>query len=365
MKINIDTKELKGAFSTLLSVAPSRSPKPILSNLRLQHKKGKFTLEATDLEVWARCAWSGKSDEPVDLLLPAASVGGLLKEIDDETLAIEEKEKGIEISTRDTKSRVPKIPAAEFPAWPDLQKEGSFQIPAPKLVEALRRVDFAAAQEKTRYALNGVLASLSGKSVEWVATDGRRLALTRSAAAASVSGEGKAILGLKSVATLERIFAETGQAVDVSFDKRSFRAASDDLEVLGRLVEGAYPDYKAVIPKGLPEKMTVKRADLEKAVRKAALMTTAGSGSVGWRLAEGGVEVSGQSPEEGEIKVSVKAQYAGGGFSIRFNPRFLLDAFRAAAVEDLEIDLKDPASPAILKLGEGSIYVVLPVHLVS
>lgn len=364
MKLSIETKELKGAFSNLLSVCPVRSPKPILSSLRLQHKKGRFTLEATDLEVWARRAWSGKSDEAADLLLPGGSVGGLLKEIDDETISVEEKEKGIEIATRDTKSRHPKIPAVEFPAWPDLQKEGSFRIPAGKLVEALRRTGFAAAQEKTRYALNGVLVALAGKGVEWVATDGRRLALAKSSAS-DVTGEGKAILGLKAVATLERMFSETGQEVEFSFDKRFFRAASEDLEVIGRLVEGAYPDYRAVIPKGLNEKVTVRKADLEKAVRKAALMTAAGSGSVGLRLAEGGIEISGQSPEEGEIKVAIKARYAGAGFSIRFNPRFLLDAFRITQVEDLEIDLKDSSSPALMKLGEGSLYVVLPVHLVS
>lgn len=346
-----------------MGLCPSRSPKPVLSNLRLQCSQGRSILEATDLEIWAKRSWSNKVGEPVDLLLPAASMGGLLKEIDDEVIFIEEKEKWIEVATRDTQIRLPCVPAVEFPAWPEMQKEGSFKIPAPRLVEGLKRVGFAAAQEKTRYALNGVLVALTGKGVEWVATDGRRMGLAEEAAA--VSGSGKAILGLKMVSVLERTFAGTGQDVDFSFDRRFCRAATEDVEVLGRLVEGAYPDYRAVIPKSLPEKAVVKKSEIEKAVRKAALVTTVASGSVGLRFFEGGIEVSGQSAEEGEIRTTLPARYNGKGFSIRFNPRFLLDAFQVAAAEDLEIHLKDPSSPALVHLAEGAVYVVLPVHLVS
>lgn len=365
MKTEFKTKDLREGFSALSGVCPARSPKPILSHLRLRAKDGRFSLEATDLEIWARRSWEGDRAKGLDVLLPAASVGGILKEVDDETVVLEEKDKGIEIWTRDTRVKLPKAPVGEFPDWPDTASDASFQMPAGQVTTALRRVSFAAALEKSRYALNGVMVALFGKTVEWVATDGRRLALAR-AVGVSAEGEGKAIWSLKMAATAERLLSDTSAAASVTFDRRFARIATRDVEVAGRLVEGAYPDYKSVVPKGLPERLTARSVEFEKGVRKASLMTAAGAGSVGLRIADGAVEVSGQSPEDGEIKVTVKARYGGRDLQIRFNPRFLLDAFRAAGErEEIEVELKDATSPALFHLADDAFYVVLPVHVVS
>lgn len=364
MKIICSVQELRTAFSALASICPSRSPNPVLSHLKLTCREGAFSLEATDLEVWARRSWPGKGGDGFEILLPSASVGGILKETDEETMELELRESRLELRTKDTHLRLPKANPVDFPAWPESQADGSFEIPAKQWAAALRRVAFAAAQERTRYALNGVLVSLSGKGIEWVATDGRRLSLVEGEAK-SASGSAKAILGLKMVSFLERIFADADAPLRVSMDKRFCRVASAGTEVLGRLVEGTYPDYRAVIPKDLPERFSIDAQELERAIRKAMLVTSATSGSIGWKLGDRSLEISGQSTEEGEAKVTLAADYEGKGLQIRFNPRFLLEAIRAAGDPRIEVALKNPSSAGLLRLSKDSLCVVLPVHLVS
>src|SRR5688572_18208296 len=95
MKITCERDKLQAAFQTAAAVAPSRSPKPILQNVKLEATKAGVTLLATDLEIGIRVETPGMEVQaPGSVVLPLGRFGSILRESSDPVIRIESDEKG-------------------------------------------------------------------------------------------------------------------------------------------------------------------------------------------------------------------------------------------------------------------------------
>src|SRR5690349_13764194 len=98
MKISCDREQLLQAFQTVATVAPTRSPKPILQNVKLDVADSGATLTATDLEVGIRHAVQGVDIQAAgSVVLPVTRFGSILRESTDQTLHLESDGNGATI----------------------------------------------------------------------------------------------------------------------------------------------------------------------------------------------------------------------------------------------------------------------------
>jgi len=129
-----------------------------------------------------------------------------------------------------------------------------------------------------------------------------------------------------------------------------------------RLVEGAYPDYRAVLPGEVPGRAVVNRADMIDAVRRAAVVTSDNSRVVLLEIRPNAIAVSAESSERGRARAEIGAEFSGDPLEIRFNPDFLVEGMRASVAERISLHVSDPKSAARIDLGEGFLYVALPIR---
>ena len=177
MKITCERDKLLHAFQTTASVVPSRSPKPILQNVKLEVTADGATLMGTDLEVGIRMELSGISvDAPGTVVLPVSRVGSILRESSDERLRLESDGRKTTIRGERSKFNLPSENPDEFPPVTIFAEERYHEMPARFFREIVRRTAFATDNESSRYALGGVLIELTENQITAVATDGRRLA---------------------------------------------------------------------------------------------------------------------------------------------------------------------------------------------
>ncbi|MEN0111701.1 MAG: DNA polymerase III subunit beta, partial [Planctomycetota bacterium] len=179
MKITCDREKLAHAFAAVGAVAPTRSPKPILQNVKLDVAEGGgATLYATDLEVSVQRGLEGVEAETAgSVLLPVGRFGAIVRESSDATLRVETD--GSKTLVRGERSRfnLPSENPLEFPAPVAFDAESYYQAPARLVKEMIRRTIFATDNESSRYALGGVKFELDGDArLVAVGTDGRRLA---------------------------------------------------------------------------------------------------------------------------------------------------------------------------------------------
>src|SRR4029077_8272645 len=157
MKISCSRGALATAFQTVSAVVPTRTPKPILQNAKLEASKGMVVLIGTDQEVGIRYRLNEADVEGAgEVLLPTNRVLAILREMQGAAVHIETTDSGTLIRGERAKYNLGAENAAEFPSVAELDEKNSVSITARVLKQMIRRTVFATATESTRYALGGV-----------------------------------------------------------------------------------------------------------------------------------------------------------------------------------------------------------------
>lgn len=378
MKVICDRSALLDAVNVVSGVVATRSPRPQLTCVKLSAEKsgqaGMLTLAATDAEIsiTLRIAQVDVS-EPGDVLIPADKLRQIVSAEDTApTLTLESDGDACHIKGQDAHFKILGYPPSDFPAVPGFETvpgtKAAFQQDAATLDSLIARTVFATARENTRYAINGVLLKRDGRRLEMVATDGRRLALTRTQLPADKEAQPlTCIVPTKALTMLQRLLRNPEETVRVALtDNRIVFTLGETAVLASNLVEGTFPPYEDVIPKDHDKKITFDRDVLSSAVRRAALLTNEESRGVrmAFRKADRQVELSSRAPEMGEAEIRVDlAGFEGEDIEIGFNPVFITDALKVISENQVIMELKSPNKPGLIKSGSDFVYVVMPVAL--
>src|SRR5581483_11384777 len=217
---------------------------------------------------------------------------------------------------------------------------------------------------------NGALFVLRPDAMNLVATDGHRLALVtvaRDGKAKQDADEIKAILPKKTLGELSRLLME-GDG-DISYERGEnhlFFHVGDRL-LISRMIDGQFPAYERVIPKGNDKHIEFERDRLTNAVKRVALLSNERSRAVKFQIDKGKVDVTSSSPDLGEARETLPVDYNGAAMQICFNAQYVLDFLSAVATDAISLEVKDEVSQAVLHpvAAEGYeyTYVIMPMRV--
>jgi len=239
-----------------------------------------------------------------------------------------------------------------------------FDIDAAILKNLIDATSFAMAQQDVRYYLNGMLWEVSANKLRAVATDGHRMALCDAECSIEVSELTKAILPRKGVIELSRLVADEG-SVRVAMGSNHIRVNGSDYCFTSKLVDGAYPDYDRVLPKGGDKLVEGNRAELKQAFGRTAILSNEKYRGVRIMLSNGAIKMVANNPEQEEAEEEVGVEYAGDELEIGFNVSYLLDVLNVLKGDAVRLTLSDSSSSALVEdAADGSaVYVVMPMRL--
>lgn len=365
MKIRCETKVLADGLALVGLVAPTRSPKPVLSNIKVVAAAKTLELWATDLEVGIRRVLANVDvDEPGEVLLPAAAALGIVREATAKTIALTTEDRKCIISYPGATYDIPCDEPADFPDMPSFNEKNAVTMTASDLKTMIERTKFAAAREQARYALNGILFSLKGEVVRLVATDGRRLALMKGKAKNKPGVAAEPIVPTKAMDLLDKLMTDPEEKVKLELGENQVIAQTAGGTLCSRLVEGHFPNYEEVIPKDCERVLTIPGPKLFSAIRRAALVTTEESRSVRFSLKKDALVLSTQTIEGRRASVDAEgAKYEAEPLDIAFNPDFFTDMLKVVGDEEVSVAFKDSTSAALAKAGKDYVYIVMPVQL--
>jgi DNA polymerase-3 subunit beta len=377
MKVLINRAALVEALGLASSVVLSRTPKPVLTCVKLVAGTGSggtdaktLTVVATDMELALQYTLTQVDiATPGVALIPAGKLSEIVNNSPDDTLTLDTNQDTTTIKGSDAHYKVFGYNPEEFPPVSSFDGSPDFSLTAGSLRQLLDRTRFAAAREMTRYAINGVLFEKKGKKLSLVATDGHRLAQTKDDTISEGGKDVSAVVPIKAINLIERLLTDPEQTVSLQFKENklfvqiSSETGGVSATMSTSLVEGTFPPYGDVIPKDSDKKVTLNRERFFSAVRRAALLTNEESKGVRLAFSSGTLSISSRAPEMGEAKIDLPIEYAGDSVEIGFNPTYLLDALKVADQETVTFEMKTPNKPGLLRSGPGFLYVVMPVNL--
>jgi DNA polymerase III subunit beta len=367
MKVTCDREQLLAAFQTAAAVAPSRSPKPILQNVKLEVTETSAIVLATDLEVGVRTLVPGIDVQvPGAAILPVARFGSILRESSDDQLRLEADEQGTLVRGERSEFRLPAENPHEFPAVADFNESKYHALSARLFKELIRRTVFATDNESSRYALGGVLLEFADDKITAVGTDGRRLAkmeVPAKSVGGHQSGDSMTIVPTKAMTLIERTLTDPDAEIHLAARPNEVLVKTPRTTIYSRLVEGRFPKWRDVFPqRSGAVRLEITVGPLYSAVRQAAIVTSEESRGVDFIFEGGSLVLSGRTAEVGQSRIELPVAYDGAKLAITLDPRYVSDFLKVLDPEKtFALELKDSESAAVCSTDDGYGYVIMPL----
>ncbi len=366
MKLKIERKELLTGLQRVQGVVEKKVTMPILSNIKMETDSNAIKLTATDLEIGIVGSAKGEVLEKGGIAVSAKKLYEIVRELPEGTINITVLDGGkLEIRSGSSLFILMCAPVEEYPAIPEIGKGKFISIEKKSLSEMIKKIIFAVGENDTRYILNGALMNVSKNAVQFVGTDGHRLAVIEKAIKGAAD-ETTAIVPKKALTEVKKLIDEDGEEnIEIGFGKNLVLFRKGNTEIICRLMEGTYPDYKQVIPAKNEVKISVNKKNLEGALRRVSILSREKSNAVKLELSEGRITAVTTNPDMGEATEDIPVEYKGQPIFIGFNARYILDTLSVIEGEDAILELQDSLSPCIIKDKADKDYlcVVMPMRL--
>lgn len=366
MKLHCHRPALAAALQVVGGVVPSRTPKEVLKNVKLQVSGGKATLLATDAEIGVRYEIPGVEIESEgETLLPAARAIAIIRELVEDSVDISVSSDAVWIKSEKSEFRLSAQDASEFPPVAEFDDEQYYAIPGKSLRDAVRRTAFATDAESSRYALGGVLLEFVRDKVSFAATDTRRLAVFETSCrvhGAERTDNPAPVIPTKALSLIERSIPDAESDALLAVHPNEVLVKVGASTIYSRLVEGRFPKYRDVIPANADKSVDLIVGPFHSAIRQAQIVTEEDSRGVDFRFASGVLTLTSKSADVGQSVIQLPISYSGEELAILFDPRFIADFLRVLEPErQIRLDLIDAESAAVFRTDDAYTYVVMPL----
>lgn len=385
MKVTIERAALLKSLNHIQSVVERRNTIPILSNVLVQCDPeagaGGLKLTATDLDLEIVETAPADISRGGAVTAPAHMMYDIVRKLPDGAqIEIEsgpEAEKtGGRLAVRAGRSRfdVAALPAGDFPDLTAGETTHRFAVGAGELRMLIEKTRFAISTEETRYYLNGIYLHECGQDgadgsgarlLRAVATDGHRLAQVQFPLPEGAAGMPGVIVPRKTVLELHKLVEDEENAVDVALSRSGIRFSFGAAVMTSKLIDGTFPDYERVIPKGNDKTMEVESRLFAQAVDRVSTISGEKGRAVKLGIAGDRVTLSVNSPDSGSATEELAAGYDGEALDIGFNARYLLDIAGQVRDAKARFAFADSGSPAIVRDSEddSALYVLMPMRV--
>lgn len=363
MRVTANQKNLKRALMLIEPIVGKTAALPILANIVLKTEGGRLKISATNLEIGIVCFVGAKVDEAGEIAVPGRILSDFVQNIGDEIVTLSTKSNTLHITTKAYKTAILGTDASEYPIIPKIPGEAMFVIGAPILKDVFGSVVDAIATTESRPELAGMFMSVEDGVVTCAATDSFRLAerTTRG----KTRGRAKVIIPRATVSEVLRLVGDESLDVSVAIGDNQIAFSTQDCQMISRLIDGTYPDYKKVIPEKWLSKALVDRTEFERSVRLAGLFSSS-IADVSLECREEELIVTAQNSDKGELIAVTKATLKGEPFTISLNFHYLIDGLKAVASDKgVVVEFTGQGSPLIVRRADDKkdlTFLIMPLR---
>jgi DNA polymerase-3 subunit beta len=375
MKFSVDRAVLLKALAHVQSVVERRNTIPILANVLLAASDAGLRLTATDMEIAVVEEIPGVTVlRPGRTTAPAATLYEMVRNLP-EGAKIELDHPGgdapLALRAGRFATSLMVLPVEDFPAMTDGKLPHRFTLPAATLRDLIDRTRFAISTEETRYYLNGIYLhateSDGQKVLRAVATDGHRLARVEEPLPEGAAGMPGVIVPRKTVLEVRKLAEEIQDEIEIRLSDTKIRFTIGAVSLTSKLIDGTFPEYERVIPRGNDKVLRVAKKEFAEAVKRVSAISSERQRPVKLTVDRNHLLLTASSPEQGQAQEEMdegSVTYEAGPLEIGFQARYLTDITDQVS-EKLEFRFADGASPTVVTdiARPEALYVLMPMRV--
>lgn len=367
MEITVRKNDLVKELQLVQGIVERKNSIPILSNVLAEARGGELRISATDLDVSLRCGCAAQVVKEGAITLGAKKLYEIARSLPESDVHIKVlADSWVSIECEQVSFKMAGLPREDFPSLPEATPNRGIEIPGELLRDLIARTGFAITAEDARYYLAGALMTLDKDGAAMVATDGHRLSYAHRKVALKGAEGIRVLVPRKAVQELGRLLEAEESAVFQQADNHLVFSVGGRT-LASKTIEGQFPAFEKVIALTGDKVVALDRERLATAIRRVSLLSSERSRAVKLTLGSGKLDLAASSPDLGEARESLQADYEGDTVEIGFNAQYLLDFLGVAGTQAVALELKDQESQGIFKpQGPGETdyrYVVMPMRL--
>src|SRR3989344_1583975 len=364
MKIECTTKNIRDAALAVERFSGRHITLAILSHILITTKHKKISIIATNLEIGIEYIIPGRVVRAGATTASAKTFSHILQSLTEGVVTLNAEKTQLSLHTPTSDIIINSLNPEEFPNLPAITEEHTFSIAAATLTSALQTVLPAAATTDLKPQLTGILFATAPGMLTLAATDSFRLAERRIKNQDSVRDTTECIVPLRTIQEVIRTLPTDGD-ITVTLGEHQIVFQSGDIRILSRLIDGAYPPYRNIIPKSFETHLVVERAAFLKSIRLAAVFSSR-LNDVTCTFSPAEIEVSTANSEAGSSAVRLGAKGTGKSGSVTFNYRYLTDGLEAASGEHVTLELNGTSGAAQIQSPNDPsfLYLLMPIRSV-
>ncbi|NCO10955.1 DNA polymerase III subunit beta [Candidatus Saccharibacteria bacterium] len=364
MELTVTQENFARALSAVGRVASARTQLPILSNILLRTDGNRLLIAATNLEIATTQYIGAKIAKPGAITVPARLISEFVSSLPKESIDIKVVKDSIHLSSGNYKSVINGVIADDFPELPTIDESGSvrYELNAEEFKQAVSQTVITTSTDSTRPVLTGVYWHSHEGYIYLAATDGYRLSERK---LVKTESEVSAIIPTQTLQEVLRTLTEGSETIDILFDDSQVRFRIHEAEVISRLIDGKFPDYRQLIPSKSDTHAVINKQEFVRVTKIAGLFARDSGGSVTMTVDGDKKSISLHSiaSELGENTSELTADITGGG-QITLNSRYLSEALSVFDADTIEIGFNGKLSPCIIKSTDKKTnyyHVIMPL----
>ena len=369
MKFIVSSSSLLKHLQQISGVINANTVLPILEDFLFEIQDKKLNVVATDLETVMRVQMDVESKTNGKVCIPAKILLDSLKNIADQPLTFNiDKNFAVEITSDNGKYKVMGENPDNFPKEPAADDTTGFTMSSSALLTAINKTLFAVSSDDLRPAMTGVFFELTKDSVQFVATDAHRLVRYKRIDT-QASKTDSFIVPKKPLNLLKNALPDNEDSLTISYNSNHLFVSHGSTQMICRLIDARFPDYKVVIPADNPYKLIVNKTDFQNALRRVNVFSNKSTNQVALSITGSELQMAAQDVDfsfEGNERMN--CQYDGEDLQIAFNAKFLIEMLNAADTPDIKMELSTSTKAGLIKPteqaeGEDLLMLVMPLML--
>lgn len=349
MNITVTQENLTKALNAISRVATSRNELAILNNILLRTDGGRLVVAATNLEIAATQYVGAKVETPGSITIPARLMSDFISGLPAGVISLSAKDNHLHITSGKFSSVINGVVADEFPELPTIDEANGVTITlsTEELKRAVAQTIVATSSDMTRAVLTGVYWHTHEGALYLAATDGYRLAERR---LMPTEAEIAAVIPASTLQEVLRSLDESVEEVAIVFNDAQVGFQTPQMELVSRLIDGAFPNYRQLIPASSETTAVIDKADFSRITKIASLFARDSGGGITLSADEeaSSLSVHSVASELGENTSEAAAKVKGNG-TVTLNSRYLIEALAVTDGSVVEFAFSGKLAPCIIK----------------
>ncbi len=365
MKIEISVDKLKEAVGKAEKITGKNSTLESLKSILLSASRNSLKIRSTNLSLGLEIEIAAKVMGEGDVLVSGEVLNNTLQNMNaqDKVINIEKSNENIFLNNKRTKIVIKSINPEDFPTIPVVEGDG-FEIETQKFMEGVRSVFYSAAISDIKPEIGSVYIYSDQDELVFVATDSFRLGEKRIKVKNLKDIDG-IIIPYKNVLEIIKLLSDIKGEMKVFYNKNQISFVVGGMYLTSRLINGAFPDYRQILPKSHKTRAIIIKKDLLEALRLSNIFSDKFN-QIKISIDPKGkkFEVNAVNKDIGENKTELDGALEGDPIEMNFNHKYVLDCFQSINEDSVIIEIGEPNRPVIMK-GNGDksfLYLIMPMN---